>query len=207
MRVRGLILMLLATGCAGQVEASIQVTPPAPAPAVATASPTALAPAAAQTDQDGDGVLDDDCPNEPETKNGFADDDGCPDEPPDFYAADQDIRYTGEFTFGLLGGLMNSSQPIIDGIAAVFAKHADIALVEVAVHVTAGSDPQDTSNRRAKAIVKALGKAGVNTERLRGVGYGKRCPQDGTRVELKIVSRADAETKVTRETGVALCGT
>jgi outer membrane protein OmpA-like peptidoglycan-associated protein len=36
-------------------------------------------------DSDGDGINDPDdkCPQEPETKNGFADDDGCPDEIPD----------------------------------------------------------------------------------------------------------------------------
>ncbi len=38
----------------------------------------------ADRDSDGDGIIDskDKCPNEPETKNGFEDDDGCPDELP-----------------------------------------------------------------------------------------------------------------------------
>jgi hypothetical protein len=35
-------------------------------------------------DRDGDGILDDDdrCPYDPETKNGYLDEDGCPDVPP-----------------------------------------------------------------------------------------------------------------------------
>jgi OOP family OmpA-OmpF porin len=43
-----------------------------------------VAPDGCPPDSDGDGFIDskDKCPNEPETKNGFEDDDGCPDEIP-----------------------------------------------------------------------------------------------------------------------------
>jgi outer membrane protein OmpA-like peptidoglycan-associated protein len=46
-----------------------------------TAEPQPPAPPAPPRDSDGDGILDtaDKCPNEPEDKDGFQDDDGCPD--------------------------------------------------------------------------------------------------------------------------------
>src|SRR4029077_12132323 len=51
---------------------SVTVTPPAPKP---------LAPKPVYADSDGDGVPNDvdRCPNVPEDKDGFQDDDGCPD--------------------------------------------------------------------------------------------------------------------------------
>ncbi|HVR62597.1 MAG TPA: OmpA family protein [Polyangia bacterium] len=54
--------------------------PPAPRPLVAAEENPPPAPAAPR-DSDGDGILDKDdkCPNEPEDKDGFQDDDGCPD--------------------------------------------------------------------------------------------------------------------------------
>lgn len=202
MYLRAVVALLVSftMSCAGPVESSIKVNPPTPAPAVAP-TPTTATPPPPPSDEDGDGVVAGDrCPNEKETPNGYEDADGCPDEVPDFYVKGHDVVYSGELKFGLLGGLMSSSQPIIEGIAALMAKHADLELVEVSAHVIDGSDHDKKSRTRADAVVKALVKAGVETKRLRAAGYGKRCPDGGTRVELKVVRRGGAET------GVALCG-
>ena len=188
-------LPLVAVACAGQVTSSLEVTPPPAAPSVASASPeTRDTP---PEDADGDGVKNDDCPDAAETKNGFEDDDGCPDEPPDFYVSDNVIRYTGSFAFGLLGGLQNSSQPTIDGIATLLGADATLELVEIAAHVADGSDPRKTSQQRADAVVQALVKAGVDGKRLRAKGFGNQCPDAGSSVLVRVLRRGGADTGAT----------
>ena len=60
---------------------SLELRPAAPQPLVAPVEPPALATPPAHRDSDGDGILDkeDKCPNVPEDKDGFQDEDGCPD--------------------------------------------------------------------------------------------------------------------------------
>lgn len=187
----------VAIGCAGKVESSVQTKPPPPAP-VAASTATPANSTQAPTDADGDGVLaGDQCPDEPETKNDFEDEDGCPDVVPPFRISNNRLHFEGELKFGLLGGVLNSSQPVIDGIAKLLSQHADVELVEVGVHTPAGSDATDKANKRAKGVVSALRKAGVDDKRLRAVGYGAKCPAGGERVELKVLRRGGADTGVT----------
>ncbi len=194
-------LALLATtalgagGCASEVTATVTMTPPAAAPPAANSPPPAPEGVAATPDGDGDGVAKDRCPNAAETVNGFEDDDGCPDEAPDFFLANDTLRFAGTFEFGLLGELKPESQAIVDGLAGLLAKHAELELVEVAVFVTGtGKDADDKSAQRAKKVVRALVAAGVDEERLRGRGYGGRCADGGPRVEVHVVRRAGADT-------------
>jgi len=61
------------------LEITLRAPPEAPAPVETETTPTP----AATNDPDHDGVagLEDQCPQQPETRNGFQDDDGCPDAP------------------------------------------------------------------------------------------------------------------------------
>jgi hypothetical protein len=197
-------IALFAAACAGGVESSIRVTPPEAPPAATGDAVAAPASAVAPADEDGDGVAADRCPAARETMNEFEDDDGCPDEVPVAYVAGHDLRYRGELAFGAAGGLASSSQPIVDGIAALLLEHGDIELVEVGGHLapTEGKaeDLAKKGRERAEALAKALEKAGVDKKRLRVAGYGARCAEVGTRVVLTIVRRAGADT------GAVLCG-
>jgi outer membrane protein OmpA-like peptidoglycan-associated protein len=189
-----MLLVIGLVACAGRVESSVHVTPAAPAPAAVHEPADATT---ATEDADGDGIVaGDTCPEEAETENGFEDTDGCPDEAPDFYATEEEIRYTGTLAFGLLGGLKNESKPVVAGIASVLKKQPDIELVDVGAHVTAGGDEASKSEKRAKALVAALVDAGVDTKRLKASGYGKRCPDGGDRIELKVLRRSGKDTNV-----------
>jgi outer membrane protein OmpA-like peptidoglycan-associated protein len=73
---RLLAIALIAAAPAARADSS--VPGPHGKPAAAPSAPT---PAARGPDSDGDGILDVDdlCPNDPEDRDGFEDDDGCPD--------------------------------------------------------------------------------------------------------------------------------
>ncbi len=211
--------MVLLWGCAGDVQAKVDVLPPTPVPQPALADDGGQGQAADDrcpdeeedglppdrsdgcktTDPDGDGVVGsaDQCPHKAETKNDYRDDDGCPDELPEIYLAGNEIMMRGkplEFAGTILSAAAVGQ---VAKIVAVLTELADVELLEVGVHtVGSGSGPASMmyAKARAGALVKALVKAGIAADRLRAKGYGGSCKLDTGRVDLTVVRRAGKDT-------------
>jgi outer membrane protein OmpA-like peptidoglycan-associated protein len=130
-------------------------------------------------DTDGDGMndLDDRCPKEPETLNGFEDNDGCPDRIPlDVRRILGTIR---GIQFGFLSDQLTAdSAPILARTAGVLAEHPELKL-EIQGHTDTDGEAAvnlELSLRRAGSVRRALINAGVREDRLRAVGYGGEQP-------------------------------
>jgi outer membrane protein OmpA-like peptidoglycan-associated protein len=175
-------------------------------------SPTVLGPIdgerVAANDRDGDGILDvdDKCPDEPESANGYEDADGCPDRAR-VVVTSTSIEVLDRIYFKKGGdALAPESMPIVDAIAATLRNHPDIARVEIGGH--AGDDEDDgwsLSARRAGSVRGALVARGVGVERLVIRSYGASAPAGGKgtadrehRVEFQILQRAEAPEPAAR---------
>ncbi len=134
-------------------------------------------------DPDGDGIPegDDFCPAEPETRNGYHDDDGCPD------------------GVTIEGTMMVPSDPIlfaaratrVDGdvaerlglISSALRDHPEIHLVQIEGHA---SSDEEGNNRRALALSESRAQnvlswlvgQGISADRLTFVGLGADQPAD-----------------------------
>ena len=163
-------------------------------------------------DPDGDGILGDadKCPDKPETKNEFEDEDGCPDEKPRVQVTATEVKINEKilFEFGK-STIDKKSDDLIKNIAEVVIKHPQIEFIEIAGHADkVGSDPGNVilTKSRSAAVLAALVKNGVNAKRMRPVGYGRYCPVDpgdseearekNRRVEFKILKMDGKETGV-----------
>lgn len=166
------------------------------------------------TDADKDGIATptDKCPNEPESKNDYKDDDGCPDLLPKVIIRDKEvvINEQPKFAFGK-ATIEKESEGLIADIANALQTNPQIEFIEVAGHADkVGSDAGNVqlTKQRAEAVVKALSKLGVNAKRMRGAGYGRYCPIDAGDSEEARAKNRRVEIKVMRvdgkETGVAL---
>jgi len=114
-------------------------------------------------DRDGDGVPNsaDLCPDDPEDKDGFEDEDGCPD--PDY-----------DDCFGCIGAFIyfrpNQSKllPVyhagLERLAAELRKEPKIRLVAVRVHTGSGGEP--LARVRAKIVRDYLVGRGIGARRL-----------------------------------------
>jgi outer membrane protein OmpA-like peptidoglycan-associated protein len=157
-------------------------------------------------DNDHDRILDvnDKCPNEPETYNGFEDEDGCPDKgmvivqrgkleilDKIYFETDKDI-------------IKEQSFPLLDAIAGTIKGHPEIALIEIQGHADERGDDEhnlDLTDRRARAVMRAVEDRGVEVGRLRSRGYGEtkpictqhneECWSKNRRVEFIILKRVD----------------
>ncbi len=153
-------------------------------------------------DTDGDGFLDDvdKCPKEPETKNGYEDDDGCPDEVPK-----EVEQFTGTIE-GILFQVGNAkiqakSSATLGKAAAVLNKYPSIR-IEISGHTSSEGDPdfnQKLSEDRAAAVRDWLVNAGVESDRIttRGAGFSEPVADNNTRagrqknrrIEFKLLTR------------------
>jgi len=159
-------------------------------------------------DNDRDRIPDnlDKCPNDPETYNGFEDEDGCPDKglvvvqrgkleilDKIYFETDKDE-------------ILPRSFPLLDQIAGTIKSHPEIKLIEVQGHADERGDDEhnmDLTDRRAKAVVRALEDRDVNIGRLRAKGYGETkpictqhnedCWSKNRRVEFIILQRQDEQ--------------
>jgi len=125
-------------------------------------------------DPDRDGINDDadKCPTEPETKNGYQDDDGCPDEIPQkvkqFTGVIQGINFKTSDA-----ALQPSSFPTLDKAVAVLKEFGDLKL-EIQGHtddqpVKAGArfaDNQALSQARADSVKAYMVSKGIDEVRL-----------------------------------------
>ncbi len=137
-------------------------------------------------DTDGDGIIDrlDKCPNDPETKNGYQDEDGCPDEIPEkvkqFTGAIQGITFK-------LGSadLAPQSNAILDKAFAVLGEFKDVKL-EIQGHTDDQplgkggkfADNIALSQARADSVKAYFVKKGIDESRLISKGYGDTQPVD-----------------------------
>jgi OOP family OmpA-OmpF porin len=130
-------------------------------------------------DSDGDGILDKDdkCPTQPETKNGYQDEDGCPDELPAAVKAFSGKVEGIAFANGK-AVILPSSFAVLDKAVAVLKEYPAIKL-EIQGH-TDDSGPRDKnvalSQARADAVQKYLVDHGIEAARLTAKGYGPDQP-------------------------------
>jgi len=130
-------------------------------------------------DTDGDGILDDKdkCPKEPETKNGFEDDDGCPDTLPEkikkFTGVVQGIYFDqGKAT------IRKQSTATLSGAVKVLQEFPSISL-EISGHTSSEGDPSfndKLSQDRADSVKQWLVERGVGAERIKTRGAGSNEP-------------------------------
>jgi outer membrane protein OmpA-like peptidoglycan-associated protein len=164
---------------------------PKPAARAATHIPDEIvvaevAPPPPDADRDNDGIhdRDDACPDDPESYNGYQDEDGCPDDEPRELVVDAGstlVTLEGiEFELDK-AEIRPSSLHVLDAVAQALADNPDIELVEVQGHTDEqGGDAYnlDLSQRRADAVVAYLVGQGIAASRLASHGYGETEPID-----------------------------
>lgn len=152
-------------------------------------------------DADGDGIADadDQCKDEPETKNGFQDTDGCPDELPKAVK-----RFTGAIkgiTFSSGSAkIRKSSFKVLDKAVAVLLEY-DALRLEIGGHTdNRGKASTNTalSQKRADAVKQYFVDKGIDEGRLVAKGYGPELPAatnrtrkgraQNRRIEFKLLS-------------------
>ncbi|MGE5183212.1 MAG: OmpA family protein, partial [Acidobacteriota bacterium] len=143
-------------------------------------------------DNDGDGFPDavDKCPNDPETVNGFEDEDGCPDvrattgpeERPDR------IDLKGQpVTFGKDGKLTPAARQLLTQVAQIIKQrkltiraevHLPLGTKQTGAAAVAAQKRRDKANaaRRAQAILEFLLAQGVPQAQIQAVGIGSDRP-------------------------------
>ncbi|MCB9554577.1 MAG: OmpA family protein [Deltaproteobacteria bacterium] len=126
-------------------------------------------------DSDGDGLTDDKdkCPQEPETKNGYEDEDGCPDTLPQKVK-----RFTGAIrgiTFATGKAKIRSrSFAVLDEAVKVLQEYGSLKL-EIRGHSDNRGKREfnvELSRRRAQAVADYLISKGVAADRLKVEGLG-----------------------------------
>ncbi|MCB9565732.1 MAG: OmpA family protein [Myxococcales bacterium] len=132
-------------------------------------------------DTDGDGILDlnDKCVTEPETRNGYEDEDGCPDEIPE-----QVNQFTGVIR-GIYFDLNKDtikpkSKPVLDRAVDVLKEFPSIN-IEISGHTDSTGSYEynkDLSQRRANSVKRYLNEAGIEDGRITTRGAGPDEPID-----------------------------
>jgi outer membrane protein OmpA-like peptidoglycan-associated protein len=151
----------------------------------------------------------DKCPNEPETFNGFEDEDGCPDKG-SVIIQDNNIIILDKIQFAYNSAeILPASNKILDAVATTLNHHPEFTLVEVAGHADERGNDQynlHLTQDRVNSVMRALIARSTDKSRLRSKGYGEFCPLDpghnetaweqNRRVEFKIVKTKDGPTGV-----------
>lgn len=139
-------------------------------------------------DADGDGVgdADDRCPTEPETPNGYLDQDGCPDQGGGTRIAVTPTRIeTGDGIAFVEGSatLKGSSAVVLDEVARTL-RDAGKRRLRIEGHTDASGDASAKlvlSRQRAEAVLAYLVARGVAASRLEAAGFGGQRPIDTNR--------------------------
>lgn len=156
-------------------------------------------------DSDGDKIDDlaDKCPREPETRNGFEDDDGCDEAMPRELAALNGI-VRGITFVKQTEAMTPGSAAALDRIAGLLRQYPTVR-IEVAVHTESSNDVEKRAQlktlsvHRAAAIEKALMIRGIDERQIEPRGAGGDEPLDSNasaagrarnrRVEVQILVR------------------
>jgi outer membrane protein OmpA-like peptidoglycan-associated protein len=168
----GFVASIALTACA-----STAVVAPA---RVSPAASSQLRPRAADTDGDGIADPDDRCPDTPETRNGYQDDDGCPDLAPLPPASPSDVGRIAE-RIGFphdSAELKPATSPMLDAIAVVLkTQPQQFPLVALEGHAADNEHtPMRLSLARASAVRVALLGRGVDPARLLARASGAMAP-------------------------------
>lgn len=153
-------------------------------------------------DLDGDGILGaaDKCPKQPETRNGFEDQDGCPDEMPE--AVQQFTGVIQGITFRQgTAEIETSSFPILDSAVEILAKYPSIRL-EVSGHTSSEGSKErndELSLERAEAVRTYFISKSIAEDRVIARGAGATEPafdnetkegrEKNRRIEFRILSQ------------------
>ena len=151
--------------------------PPPPEPTAPPPPPPAPAPVV-DKDTDGDGIPDsiDKCPNEPETFNGYQDEDGCPDEVPaikKFTGVIKGINFKTKSA-----EITKDSHDVLDNAVQVLKDFPDVKL-EIGGHTDNVGKAEfnlELSRTRAESVKAYLVEKGIAADRLTAVGYGMDKP-------------------------------
>jgi outer membrane protein OmpA-like peptidoglycan-associated protein len=156
-------------------------------------------------DTDGDHIpnRDDKCPDQPETRNGYEDEDGCPDELP------EQVR---KFTGAIKGIIFQSGKavirpesfPTLDAAAKVLAEFQALR-VEISGHTDSTGTAERNivlSKERAEAVKTYLGGKGISADRIetRGAGPNEPVADNATttgkalnrRIEFRLIQKPEA---------------
>ncbi|MBQ9816809.1 MAG: OmpA family protein [Proteobacteria bacterium] len=137
-------------------------------------------------DSDGDGLLDevDKCPYEPETFNGYEDEDGCPDADPDALVelTAGKINIKEQVFFETSKAVIKSeSFELLNQVAQLLIDNPHVGNVTVEGHTDSRGKYDynvKLSQDRAESVMKYLVDRGVDSKRLNAVGYGPDRPID-----------------------------
>jgi outer membrane protein OmpA-like peptidoglycan-associated protein len=162
-------------------------------------------------DRDKDGIPDhlDKCPDEPETYNGFEDEDGCPDVGK-VVIEDNEILIMEKIMFETNSAeIRPESFDLLDAIATTLKHHPEFKLIEVGGHADErGTDQHNIrlTRDRSESVRQALIQRNIAADRLKAVGYGEFCPLDpasseaawekNRRVEFKVLKTDEGDTGV-----------
>ncbi|MGC4094210.1 MAG: OmpA family protein [Polyangiaceae bacterium] len=153
----------------------------------------------------------DKCPNDPETYNGYQDEDGCPDKGKVIIEGNDIIIFEKVQFETNSAKILPASNEILNAVAAVLKGHPEFKVIEVGGHADErGSDEHNLrlTKARAASVMDALKGRGINQSRLLSQGYGEYCPLDdrsqpaawdkNRRVEFKVVRTEEGDTGVKR---------
>lgn len=152
-------------------------------------------------DPDGDGIpVDvDACPDQPETKNGYQDQDGCPDEIPEAVQKFTGVIEGIEFNFGS-ATVRPASKPVLDEAASTLVEHESLRVLITGHTDNVGTDEANRklSQERADSVKAYLVEQGVADDRIVTKGMGPDAPlvdndtaanrQKNRRIEFKIIT-------------------
>jgi len=153
-------------------------------------------------DKDADGIPDDldKCPEQPETKNGFEDQDGCPDELPKAVAKFAGVIKGIEFDFGK-ATIRPASNKLLDEAVKVLTEYKDLRVL-ITGHTDDVGEHQtnvDLSEARANSVKAYLVSKGIDTGRIETHGAGPDAPiadnktdkgrQQNRRIEFKLITK------------------
>ncbi|MFO0547415.1 MAG: OmpA family protein [Polyangiaceae bacterium] len=160
-------------------------------------------------DRDGDGIIDseDACPDVPGVKDPDPTKNGCP---PKAIFTETEIVILEQVQFDTGKATIKSvSDPLLDAVGKILKDHPEVLKVEVQGHTDNRGGVaynKQLSDARAKAVVEALVKRGVDKKRLVAKGYGQSKPLDpenneqawqkNRRVQFIVLEKAPSSTAV-----------
>lgn len=135
-------------------------------------------------DSDGDTIIDDidQCPYEPETFNGYQDEDGCPDSDPDAKVelAEGKINIKEQVFFETSKAVIKSeSFDLLNQVAQLLIDNPHIGNVTVEGHTDSRGKYKlnmKLSQDRADSVMRYLVERGVDANHLNAIGYGPDRP-------------------------------
>jgi outer membrane protein OmpA-like peptidoglycan-associated protein len=116
----------------------------------------------------------DNCPNSPETFNGFEDEDGCPDERP---IQERFVLKGVHFESGS-AGLTPDSYAVLDEVVRSLQAYPEVR-IEIRGHTDSqgpASFNLELSQRRADSVKQYLVNSGIDPSRVVSIGVGEEEP-------------------------------